>query len=283
MLALIEHFVNRKKENKMLPMIGIIAGKGLLPISIANYYISLGGQCCIVALDHELDPIQLQNFEHKFLQIGMIGNIIGYFKKHNVKKLLFAGSVNRPNLRSLKVDLKGSLLLAKILKQKFLGDDKLLKIITEFLEDYGFEVIGSDDILNNKANLETNSIISDSDQNDINYGVAVLNALGGLDVGQSVVVEDGLVLGIEAAEGTDNLIKRCANLRKKDEGAVLIKMVKSFQDKRFDIPTIGVDTMLNLINCRYNGVAVQKNSVILLESENILTLAQQHNIFIKQI
>lgn len=268
---------------KQKSIVGIIAGNGLLPISLANSFIKQGGQCYIAALEGEANPLLYQDFTHQFFKIGMVKPIIEYFRKYDVKNIILAGSVNRPNLRSIKVDLMGSRLLALILKQKFLGDDKLLGIVTDFLEEKGFKVVSSYEILRTNNDVMTIAVPSRIDSTDIELGIKLLDSIGYLDVGQSVIVDNGYIIGIEAAEGTDNLIERCSYLRKNSTGGVLIKMMKKGQDTRIDIPTIGAKTISNLANYGYKGLAIQKDKVIILEIESTIELANECGLFIKLI
>ncbi|MDR0774129.1 MULTISPECIES: LpxI family protein [unclassified Candidatus Tisiphia] len=268
---------------KQKSIVGIIAGNGLLPISLANSFIKQGGQCYIAALEGEANPVLYKDFTHQFFKIGMVKPIIEYFRKYDVKNIILAGSVNRPNLRSIKVDLMGSRLLARILKQKFLGDDKLLSIVTDFLEEKGFKVISSYEILRTNNDVMTIAVPSKIDNTDIELGIKLLDSIGYLDVGQSVIVDNGYIIGIEAAEGTDNLIERCSYLRKNSIGGVLIKMMKKDQDTRIDIPTIGAETISNLANYGYKGLAIQKDKVIILEIERTIGLANECGLFIKLI
>ncbi|WP_342270503.1 LpxI family protein [Rickettsia endosymbiont of Orchestes rusci] len=266
----------------MLPRIGIIAGKGLLPFSIADSYTKQGGDCYIAALEGEANLKLIENFKYKTFKIGMAGAVIEYFRQSNVQNLIFAGGINRPNIRSVGVDRTGSVLLARILKQKFLGDDNVLRIIANFFEERGFKVIASNEIFKNHdfgSDVITTLYPSASDMIDIELGIKVLKSLSDMDVGQSVIMEDGYVLGIEAAEGTDNLIIRCASLRKKTKGGVLVKIMKLGQDNRMDIPTIGPDTILNLAKYNYNGIAIE-DTVIIIDQELTVKLANKHKIFI---
>ncbi|WP_341756241.1 LpxI family protein [Candidatus Tisiphia endosymbiont of Nemotelus nigrinus] len=261
-------------------VLGIIAGNGSLPISLAESFIKQGGQCYIAALEGEADTALYKNFTHQFFKVGMVRPIIEYFRKYDVKNIILAGGVKRPNFKAIKVDLMGSRLLARILKQKFLGDDKLLSIVTDFLEEKGFQVVSSYEILNAKKDVITMMIPSEIDNTDIELGMKLLDSIGQLDVGQSVIIDNGYIIGIEAAEGTDNLIKRCSYLRKNSTGGVLVKIMKKGQDARIDIPTIGPDTINNLANYGYKGVAIQKEKVIVIELERTIELANKYGLFI---
>ncbi len=264
-------------------VLGIIAGNGLLPIVLADNFTKRGVQYYIAALEGEADPVLYKNFPHQFFRIGMVKPIINYFREHNVNIVILAGGVNRPNLQSIKVDLMGSRLIARILKQKFLGDDKILSIVIYFIEEKGFKVVSSYEILSINNDIMTLTVPSVIDNIDIELGTKLLNSIGCLDVGQSVIVDNGYIIGVEAAEGTDNLIKRCSYLRKNFTGGVLIKMMKRGQDTRVDIPTIGLKTITNLVNYGYKGLAIEKNKVIIIELKKTLELANKCGIFIKLI
>ncbi|MGX6960749.1 MAG: LpxI family protein [Rickettsia endosymbiont of Pentastiridius leporinus] len=267
----------------MLPNLGIIAGRGSLPYLIANNYTNQGGDCYIAAIKGEADIELIKGFEYKAFKIGMVGAAIMYFKKHGVQNVIFIGGVNRPNFKNLAVDLTGSVLLFSIIKQKILGDDKVLRIVADFFEYHGFKVISSNEIYKNQqynSKIITNINAIGSDKQDIELGVKLLNHLSKFDVGQSVIIEDGYILGIEAAEGTDNLIARCANLRKNSSGGVLVKIPKLGQDNRLDIPAIGPHTIKNLAKYNYSGIAIKANEVIISEEELTIKLANEHKVFI---
>ena len=263
----------------MQRVVGIIAGNGLLPASIAASLTKQNSKCYIAALTGEADPGLYQQYPHRFFKLGMAGSIIEYFNTSNVEYVVLAGGVNRPNLKSLKVDMTGSMLIARVLKQKFLGDDNLLKIITGFLEEKGFKIIAGHEILAADNVIITKTAPSLSEIRDIDLGISLLESIGEMDVGQSVIVEDGYILGIEAAEGTDNLIIRCSHLRKNSRGGVLIKMAKKNQDTRVDMPTIGPETMEHLARYNYSGLAIKKDQVIVLEPKEVVKLANEHGLF----
>ncbi|MDP5020930.1 MAG: UDP-2,3-diacylglucosamine diphosphatase LpxI [Rickettsiaceae bacterium] len=265
----------------MLPKLGIIAGNGDLPEEIAKLQKASGGDCVIAALESKAN---FANFAHKHFALGAVGSIIEYFKENSVENVVIIGGIGRPDLKSLKVDFSGSLLLAKILKQKILGDDNILKIVSNYIESKSLKVVFPQEILKlGKYNLEIASTKSPSaqDKTDIEIGKQVIASLGALDVGQSVIVCDGYVVGIEAAEGTDNLIRRCEILRRAAKGGVLVKMSKATQDMRLDVPVIGPDTIFFLAKHGFNGVAIEKESVIVVKPEETMRLLDDNGLFLK--
>lgn len=267
----------------MLPTLGIIAGSGDLPVEIASIYSSKKGKCCIAALNGEANLALISHYLYKPFAIGEVGKIINYFSENQVQNVILIGGIKRPDFGSIKVDFTGSVLLARILKNKLLGDDKALRIIADFLEEKGFKVISPQKVLElNKDNTPflSNKKPNKQDKIDIDIGIKLIKSLSKMDVGQSVIVADSYILGIEAAEGTDNLIRRCQLLRKKIQGGILVKMIKTTQDTRLDIPTIGPDTIYFLYKHGYNGLAIEKNNVFIVNPKEVKQLLDKYEMFI---
>lgn len=268
----------------MVSKLGIIAGSGSLPAEIARLQQESGGDVVIAVIDPQNS---FENFEHKYFALGSAGAILDYFKENSIEEIIIIGGVRRPDLKSLKVDLSGGVLISKILKQKILGDDNVLKIVADYIESKGFKVISPEKILKRVSNsgeiISSKNSPSSEGKSDIEIGKEVIKALGKLDVGQSVIVSGGYVVGIEAAEGTDNLIDRCAILRKEKKGGVLVKMSKSSQDMRLDVPVIGPDTIEKLAKNGFSGVAIEKNGVIIIDPEKTKRLLDEHEMFLALI
>lgn len=268
------------------PTLGIIAGGGLLPLEIAKIYSRNGGRCVVAALEPENHVSLSDMYECRHFHIGQVGEVIKYFNEQNVQEIILVGTIERPEFTKIKVDLKGSKLLAKIMKNKIIGDDNALKTACLFLEEHNFRVISPIDILqltDYDSALVTVNCPNSRDERDIEVGAEVLTTMGNLDVGQSVIIHEGYVLGIEAAEGTDNLIRRCSSLRKPKKGGVLVKMSKHAQDMRLDVPTIGPDTIFFLAKHGFNGVAIERKKVIIVNPEETKKLALDSKIFISLI
>ena len=115
---------------------------------------------------------------------------------------------------------------------------------------------------------------------DIEYGKTIAHGIGALDIGQSIIVQDGVVLGVEAVEGTDQLIERCQALQSKGKGAVLVKMKKPNQDARIDMPTIGVQTIINIAEAGFAGIAVEAGGTLVIDREAVIKEANQRKVFI---
>lgn len=266
--------------------LGIIAGGGTLPLRIAQECRRQNISCVIALADQNNDADIYKDFPTQIFKIGDIAKVIAYFRSYRATKLTFAGKIIRPNLKSIKVDIQGAKLLAKILKNKFLGDDKILRVVNEFFLNEGFKVIDPYTIIPKESgdivSLSTKLSPQQQDKIDIEIGINAIRIIGSLDIGQAVIVESGYILGVEAAEGTDNLVRRCSILRNQDSGGVLVKALKPNQNKAMDRPAMGIETIRNVADSRYNGIAIDNNTII-IDPIECYKLADELRIFIIKV
>ena len=194
-----------------------------------------------------------------------------------------AGDVRRPSLATLRPDGRTALFLAKIGRAAF-GDDGLLGAIVRMLEEEeGVRVVGADDILNEVLAVEGvyGAVAPDADAKaDIERGVAAARAIGALDIGQAAVVQQGVVLGVEAIEGTDALIARCAALRREGRGGVLVKVKKPGQETRVDLPVIGPTTVANATAAGLCGIAVEAGAALVIDRAAVVEAADRAGLFV---
>lgn len=262
----------------MTESLGIIAAKGILPIMVADNNVNLGGRSFVACLDGFALEADFKNHIAQKFSIGKTSAIIKYFKEHSVTKIVICGAMARPNLSALSVDTKGAILLAKILAAKVLGDDHLLRIVAGYIEAQGFEIVSP---INYTKHIPIITKLQPSAQekNDIKTGFQAASALGIFDIGQSVIVEKGAVLGVEGAEGTDLLIKRCGELRKSNKvSGILVKSMKPTQDPRLDTPVIGVETVRAIKEAGMRGIAV--SDVIILKPQEVMQEADRLGVFL---
>jgi DUF1009 family protein len=183
---------------------------------------------------------------------------------------------------SLRPDWRAAKFFARI-GYRALGDDGLLSAVIKELEAEGFRVVGVDTILGGVlAPLGPFGRVAPDAQAeaDIAHGLRVARALGSLDIGQAVVVQQGLVLGVEAIEGTDALLARCADLRRDGAGGVLVKVAKPNQERRADLPTIGVKTVTTAAAAGLRGIAVEAGSSIVIDREAVAAAADRAKLFV---
>jgi hypothetical protein len=163
------------------------------------------------------------------------------------------------------------------------GDDGLLSAVVREIEGEGFRVVGAEDVLGAlaaRAGAYGRVAPSEQDRLDIARGVEVLRALGAVDVGQAVVVERGVVLGIEAIEGTDALVARCGALRREASGGVLVKIAKPAQERRVDLPTIGVRTVEAVADAGLAGIAVEAGRALVADARAVAAAADARGVFV---
>lgn len=268
-------------------LLGIIAGRGNIVQKLTSACQEQSHPFHILAFESQADPNLVTPHPHTWLQLAKAGKTIKTCKDLGIKKVVMAGYFERPRWNELKPDLTGMKLLSKIIGQP-LGDDGLLRIIIAFFEEEGIEVISTEDLLGSShlmpKGVLTNVAPTDEQMIDINHGFAIAKETGRLDIGQGVVVSNGVIMGVEALEGTDELIKRCRSLTHKtgapDQKPIYVKVIKPTQDTRVDRSVIGPATLQNLIKQDYAGLAAETNEVIIVDQEECINLANQNNLFI---
>ncbi len=266
--------------------LGIIATKGNLSKKLIDYAQSKL-DIFMVAIEGKTDPEFVKGVDHVWVHLGEIGKAIDAMKQANVSQIVFSGPIQKPDIFNLKLDMMGTKLFAKMVKDKFFGDNKLLSVLTAFLEDHGFKVIGVHEILKDlvvKASNFTKLTPNKDDKADIDLGMKVVKELGKLDIGQGAITHGGVVLGVEAIEGTEELIKRCGELKHSDAyGGVLVKFSKPGQELRTDLPTIGIETVKSMHVAGFKGIVIEAERAIFLDRKECIKYADEHDMFIVAI
>lgn len=266
----------------MTPCLGIIAGAGQLPGKLIDAAAADNRPHFVIGIKGECDPAVIERAPHDWVGIGSLGRLVRLLKENDCTEVVFAGPVQRPAFNNLSIDWVGMRLLPKVLAAARQGDDALLSLFVTEMEDRGFRVVGAEQVA--KDLLASYGILgarapSDADMDDITKGVQVVKQLGLLDIGQAAVVKRGLVLGVEAAEGTDALLKRCRGLIG-DGGGVLVKIAKPEQERRVDLPTVGVTTVQNAIAAGLNGIAFEGKGTLFVDQEDALHAADKAGLFL---
>lgn len=263
--------------------LGILAGGGPLPGRVAAAAQAAGRPVFIVALEGFAEPAVLNGYPHASARLGSAGKILGLLRAHACRDIVLIGPVRRPSLMDLRPDAEGTRILARIGRAAFGGDDGLLAAIHRVLGEEGFRVVGAHEILTEAvAPLgQLGHVAPDARaMSDIARGRAVARALGAVDVGQACVVQQGIVLAVEAAEGTDAMLRRAASLRRPGPGGVLVKLVKPGQDRRADLPTIGPDTVTHSAEAGLRGVAFEGGGTLITDRASTIAAADVAGIFL---
>jgi UDP-2,3-diacylglucosamine hydrolase len=270
-----------KLTNKKL---GIIAGGGDLPAKVIEKCRQLGKPLFVVTFTEQDKPTNFDSLainEVAEFGLGAVGSVIKEMQKQGVEEIVLAGYIKKPSLFNLKLDITGVKILAKVAVHH---DDKLLKAIADEFVSKGFTLLGAhnicDDLLISNEIFSGDKIAQEK-ADDILLGVKIANEIGRLDIGQAVVVKDKVILGVEAVEGTDELLERCSKLRGKvNKGGLLVKISKPQQNLNLDMPSIGLKTIQKIIDLNYDGLVVSANSTIFLDKEESIKLAKKHNLLI---
>ena len=263
--------------------IGIIAGGGELPGKVAAAAQAAGRDVFILGLESYADPAVLAPWSHEIHRIGAAGRILTTLRAHACQDIVMIGPVPRPSLLDMRPDAEGARILIRLGRAAFGGDDGLLAAVIRIFAEEGFSVIGAHEVMRDAlapAGLLTRMGPDAQAMGDIDRGVRVARLLGSADVGQGCVVQQGLVLAVEAIEGTDAMLARAGALRRDGIGGVLVKLVKPGQDKRADLPTIGLQTVRNAIAAGLRGVAFEAQATILAEREACLAAADAAGVFL---
>jgi DUF1009 family protein len=262
--------------------LGIIAGGGPLPGQVADAARAAGRNVFLAALEGFAEPAVVAPYEHQFFRLGAVGAIRSALKSRACADVVMIGPVKRPSLLALRPDAEGAKLLAKIGRAAFAGDDGLLAAIIRTLQEDGFRVLGAHDILADvlgPAGLLTKTAPDAAAMADVQRGIAVLSALGAADIGQACVVQQGIVLAVEAVEGTDAMLSRIASVARPGPGGVLVKLAKPGQDRRADLPTIGTATIMNAAAAGLRGIAFEAGGTILANRQEMIQAAEQTGLF----
>lgn len=265
--------------------LGIIAGKGELPRTLIHACQSSGRPYFVIGLEDASDEetIEIAGDHGQWVRLGAIGKAIDLLRRHHVHDLVLAGKVARPKITQLRPDMKGAKLLARIGSSMLVGDNTLLNHIVAFLEEEGFTLVGAEDVVKDLLTPEglISSVYPDKRaQGDIEFGARIARGIGALDIGQAVIVHNHQVLGVEAIEGTDALIERCAHLREDERGGVLVKVKKPQQERRVDLPTIGVQTIERVAAHGFAGIAIEAGSSLIVGRREVARLADQLGVFV---
>jgi hypothetical protein len=261
-------------------MIGLIACGGSLPLIFAKAAKKKKIRLAVIAVQ-DMASTAIKKYADKYYveNIGKMGRMIRHFKKEGVKEAFMLGKVRKARLfKEMKPDLLtlGMLFMAKDNKDM----TRLLSVIREFKKN-GIKIMPVTHILKDliaKKGVITKRAPSKREMKDIRFGLPIAKKIADLDIGQTVVVKDRDVLAVEGIEGTDSAILRGGKLARK--GAVVVKVARTKQDMRVDVPGIGVETVRALKRAGVSCMAIQAGKMLVIEKEKIRNLAARFGISI---
>jgi len=251
--------------------VGLIAGNGRFPLIFARTARAAGVEVVAVAHTGETLPaLEPEVAALTWVKVGELGRIIGTFQRAGITRAVMAGGIRKEAaLEHFAPDERGMRFVARL---GTLGDDTLLRGVAAELESEGIEVVASTVFLSTlltPCGPLTTRVPDDAQWQDIRHGIAVAQAIGRWDIGQTVVLKSRIVLAVEAIEGTDAVIARAGR-----PGAVVVKVSKPQQDLRFDVPAVGPDTVRACAATRVAVLALEAGKTLLLDKEEILQQAE---------
>jgi DUF1009 family protein len=268
--------------------LGLIAGGGGLPVEIARHCERSGRPLFVVRLKgfagHALA-------EHAGAEVGLaeLGKCLKALRRAGCGSVCLAGNVARPDFASLMPDLRGLMLLPRVVAAARKGDDALLRVLVGEFEKEGFRVEGAHEVMDDLS-LPAGPLgacaPSEADLADARRALEVARAIGRLDVGQAAVVAHGLVLAVEAQEGTDAMLARVAGLPAHLRGrpgagaGVLAKAPKPIQETRVDLPTIGLATVQAVASAGLAGIVGEAGRLLVLDRDALIALADELGVFV---
>ncbi|MFN3584714.1 UDP-2,3-diacylglucosamine diphosphatase [Phenylobacterium sp.] len=268
--------------------LGLIAGGGGLPVEIAEHCDRSGRPLFVIRLKGFAGEA-LAPYAGAEVGIAEVGKCIKALKRAGCQAVCLAGIVARPDFTSLMPDLRGLKLLPRAIAAARKGDDALLRLLVEEFEGEGFEVEGAHEVMDDLS-LPAGAlgrVVPDEDEMaDARRALEVARAIGHLDVGQAAVVAHGLVLAVEAQEGTDAMLSRVADLPAHLRGrpgagvGVLAKAPKPIQETRVDLPTIGPATVQAVARAGLAGIVGEAGRLLVLEREAVIEQADALGVFV---
>ena len=262
--------------------LGLIAGSGRLPFEVAAAAREMGVDVAVVAIEEHTDPAiaELASRGTSWIRVGELGRLIQLLQEQAVDEVILAGAIAKRDAfkdpSQLGLDARALALMARL---KDRGDDALLRAVAGELESEGLAVVESTRYLQDRL-TPVGRLAGPAPEAgvelDLAQGLRVARSLGAHDVGQSVVVKEGTVLAVEAAEGTDAMMRRAAELG--GAGAVVVKAAKPGQDLRFDVPAIGLQTIELARRCEMLAIGLEAERTLLLDRARTLAEAERHQL-----
>ena len=258
--------------------LAVISGSGKLPSIIKTFY----KNAFFIKFDNSTKVINRQVINCEFEKLGYMFDCL---KQNGIRRVVMAGAITRPQFENGKLDEYTLNLLPELQAKLVKGDNELLSFIAEEFEKKGYQVLGASDIV---PDLTVCSgllcgLPYESLSNDVFRADRVLKTLSVDDIGQSIVVENGLVLGIETLQGTNELLKfvrkTSSHLRVKGSGGILVKRPKADQDLRFDMPVVGPKTIELACKASLRGLVISPESVMVLDRKKCIEIAEANNFF----
>ena len=269
--------------------LALVCGGGSFPMAVADSALRDGRPVVLFAIRGFADPDSVQRYDHEWIHLGAVEKLISVLRRRGCHDIVIVGNVLRPHWWQIRLDWLTIRLLPRILAAMRGGDDHMLSRLAEFVEEQGFALMGAHEVAPDllvPAGVLGSVKPRPADLEDARIGLDVVRTLGPFDVGQGVVVARRHVQAVEAAEGTDWMLERCALLRQRgrvklpDRAGVLVKAPKPGQDRRVDLPSIGRLTVEMAAKAGLAGIAVEAGGVMAVGMAEMVREADRLGLFI---
>lgn len=263
--------------------LGIVAGSGALPRQLIANCEAAGREVFVIAVNGETEPETVLGVAHAWVDIAAIGHAARLLRQAGAEELCLIGPITRPALTQLRPDWEGLKLLPKLLAAASEGDAAVLKVVVDYFESVGFRIVAPEAVVADLAapagplgHHRADAV----DEIDIEAGIREIRSLEANAVTQAVVVRGGQVLAIEASDGTDAMLARCAADHGEARSGVLVKWPMPGQELRVDLPTIGPATVAGALGAGLKGIAVAAGGALVAERERTVRRADEAGLFI---
>jgi len=258
---------------------GLIAGEGSFPALVAEHLVKKGYTLKIAAVKGFADENLAKHFKTVlWVNIGQLKKVIRFFRSENADRIILAGRVKHAGVYSIKPDLAAVKLLAGLKDKKA---STLLKAVCDLFEKEGIRIMPSTEPVKELLFQKKSYTKTKPDKktlHDISFARGIARKISGADIGQTVIVKDGIVVAVEAMEGTDECILRAGDLA--ERGTVCVKVARETLDTRFDVPVIGAGTLIKLARARAKAIACQQGCTLFFDQEKSVKIADENKISI---
>jgi DUF1009 family protein len=258
--------------------IGLIAGGGRFPLLFAESARAAGHRVVAVAHKSEADPALAKLVDAiTWIKLGQVGHLLEGLREGGAQQAVFLGSITKRRFfADAMLDATGLRLLARVAVR---SDDNILRTVAGFLEEEGIPIVDPTPFLLDrlaKEGVMGRHAPTDEELADARYGLELARGIGRLDLGQTVVVKDRVGVAVEALEGTDACIRRGGELAR--EGFTVVKAVKPEQDRRFDLPAVGPDTVDALREANGRVLAMEAGATLVMDLDRMIEKADKAKI-----
>ena len=263
-------------------MIGLIFGETKFPIEILK---TIKNKKKYIIIDLTKKKIFKKNKNSYTFSIGQFGKIINTLKENKCKKVLFAGKVSRPNFKKIKLDLKGIYYIPRIIKSSKIGDTAILKEIIKIFKEEKIKTVSSLSFtphLTLKKGNYTKIKPNQHDRKNIIIAIKALSKTNEFSFSQGAIVRNNRIIAIEDKTGTEKMLLKFTTKTKINTG-VLVKLPKKKQDLRIDLPTIGIDTLIQCKAASLKGLVLKGSQNVIINKKKSIAFANKNKMFIKVI